>query len=83
MLESRIQSLSEELNELKSRRIQALNSISQLEEQLGKAVQFKTKIDGAIEWVESVYKKEVDAEKTRKTKEVLKVPDEERLTSPQ
>lgn len=55
-----IQQLVAQLQELKQRRENVMQTIGQLEGQLGQAVQFRTKIDGAIEWVESVYKRELD-----------------------
>lgn len=82
MSEDRTQDLAAELKELKVKREQALRNIAQVEEQLGRAIAFRTKIDGAIEWVESVYKKE-EAEKAKKAKESLEAAEAERLATPQ
>ena len=64
MEEDRIKQLAAELNELQAERQRILNIVSERESELGKAIQLKTKIEGAIEYHQQLYKREVERRKT-------------------
>lgn len=73
---TRIEDITSQLEQLRTKREDANLQITKVETQLGALVQYRTKIDGAVEWLSSQMKAEQDAEADRhrrmKEEEALK-----------